>query len=57
MTLKKMGRDAAPQKTIYGVNSSIRAATKALIVGGYCWGVIPLQLADWLIRRLRLGGA
>jgi hypothetical protein len=56
MTTKKMGRDAAPQITIYGINSSIRSKAKAFIVGGYCWGVIPLRLADWLIRRLHLGG-
>lgn len=57
MTTKKMGRDAAPQKSNFGINSSIQSKAKALIVGGYCWGVIPLRLADWLIRRLHLGDA
>jgi len=35
----------------------MKPAAKRLIITLALWGALPIKLADWLIRRLRLGGA
>ena len=31
--------------------SRTRIRIKALIIGAACWGVLPVNLAEWLIKR------
>ncbi|MFA6312517.1 MAG: hypothetical protein WC681_13630 [Sterolibacterium sp.] len=47
--------DEANQENEHNENSTIASRVKAFIVGLALWGIIPPGLADWLIRRLRLG--
>lgn len=55
MTTNNKGRnggDRATQKTYAERNHTATAARiKALIVGAALWGLLPLSLADWIIRR------
>ncbi|MDZ4821551.1 MAG: hypothetical protein SGJ20_21525 [Planctomycetota bacterium] len=43
----------AARMTIHNRNSIIKQA----IIRGALWGVIPIAVATWLIRRLHLGAA
>ena len=36
--------------------TGIRQRAKRLIVGLACWGLLPVSLAEWIIRRLQSGG-
>ena len=59
MTGKTKGRtggDRATPKTSDNRNFTATASRiKALIVGATCWGLLPVKLAHWIIRRLHLG--
>lgn len=61
MAKKTKGRAGCHQATRDTSNSRNATPTasriKALIVRLALWGLIPIELADWLIRRLRLGAA
>ena len=50
-TKGRNGGDRATRKTIPATYSKgIPCRIKALIVGAACWGVLPVKLAEWLIR-------
>ena len=61
MTRKTKGRNGGDRATLKTTDKRNPTATasrlKALIVNAACWGLLPVKLADWLIRRLRLGAA
>jgi hypothetical protein len=49
------GGDRATPKTPYCRNHTpIASRIKAVIVRAACWGVLPLFLAEWFIKRLHL---
>ncbi len=35
----------------------IASRIKALIVGAACWSLLPVKVAEWIIRRLHLEAA
>lgn len=35
----------------------IRQCAKRIIVGAACWGLLPVPMADWIIRRLHVEAA
>lgn len=35
----------------------MKPAAKRAIITLALWGLLPVKAADWIIRRLRLGGA
>ena len=55
MTIKTKAaglRTRAASKTDFKRNhKSLRSRIKALIVGAACWGILPVKLAEWIIRR------
>jgi len=59
MTTKTKGRnggDRATPKTSDNRNPTATASRiKAPIAGAACWGLLPVKLAEWIIRRSRLG--
>ena len=61
MTTKTKGRDGgnhATRKTTHRQNhKSIAARLKAVIVTLALWGVLPVNLAEWIILRLHLRDA
>ena len=36
---------------------TLKQRTKAFIVNLVLWGLLPIKAAEWLITRLRVGGA
>lgn len=57
MTEKTTGRDrghgATPKATDRRNRIAFASRIKALVVGTACWGLLPVALAEWIIRRLR----
>ena len=52
-TKGRNGGDRATPKTLCGGNhTAIASRIKAVIVGGACWGLVPANLAQWIIKRL-----
>lgn len=55
MTTKTKGRNggdrATPMTATSRNSTATKARIKAIIVGAACWGVLPVKLAEWLIRR------
>jgi hypothetical protein len=57
-TKGRNGGDRATLKTLCCRNhTSIASRIKAVIVRAACWGVLPLFLAEWFIKRLHLENA
>ncbi len=60
MTTKTKGRSGGDRPTLDTSDSRNRIAIasrfKALIVGAACWGFLPVNVAEWFIRRFRLEG-
>jgi len=57
---EKAARDCAPaasKKTSRKYFTLFASRVKVLVVGLACWGLLPVGLADWIIRRLHLGAA
>jgi len=56
MTTQTKGRnggDHAPPKTTCCRNHTpIASRIKAVVVRAACWGVLPIFLAEWIIKRL-----
>ncbi len=48
------GNPAAFKKTPRKYFTLFASRVKVLIVGAACWGLIPVVLADWLIRHMHL---
>ena len=58
MTAKTRGRTEATPKTSDSQNlSSTASRIKLLIVRLALWGLLPVGLAGWVIRRFHLGAA
>lgn len=57
MTQKTTGRNrghgATPKATDKRNRIALTSRIKAFIVGAACWGLLPVALAEWIIRRLR----
>lgn len=50
---KKGGTQAAPNNVEYLNRSALRVRAMAAIGSAALWGLLPLRLADNLIRRIR----
>ena len=59
MTRKMKGSNggdrATPKTSDNGSSTATASRIKALIVGAACWGLLPVTLAEWIIRRWHLG--
>ena len=54
-TKGRNGGDRATPKTPHSRSHTPTASrVKALIVGVACWGFLPVNLAEWIIKRLHL---
>jgi hypothetical protein len=54
-TKGRNGGDRATPKTLCCRNHTpVASGIKAAIVRAACWGVLPLFLAEWFIKRLHL---
>ena len=54
---EKAGHETGPKSYCGSILSGLVAAIKASVVTLALWHALPVRLADWLIRRLRIGGA
>lgn len=56
-TKKKAGVETGPKHYRPQILAFILSAFKAAVVTATLWHLLPRGLAEWLIRRFRLGGA
>lgn len=49
--LREQGDEVKQKTKLSPHNTAIKSRFKALIVAAYCWGLLPVKLADWLIQR------
>lgn len=56
-TKKKAGGNTGLSNRCADILARVHAAIKVAIVTLALWQVLPPAAADWLIQRLRLGGA
>lgn len=56
-TKKKADGETGPKRFRGLILARVARAFKAAIVTATLWHLLPYGLAEWLIRRLRLGGA
>lgn len=58
MNIKKRANPAAgPNNRHTAILSRGQAAIKSVVVTLALWHLLPTGFADWLVRRLNLGGA